>query len=340
MNPLISIVIPVYNGEKFLRDCLDSVLKQTLENIEVIVVNDGSSDSSADIIEHYAKKDNRVIPINQENQGPETARNNGIKNSKGEFIAFLDSDDWVEPETYKEMYEAAVKSRADIVFTDIVWEYEDQEKSRIHSYSVNANRTINRDEIKEKILTDFLYSGSYGGVWKLFRRRFVESNDIKFPKGKYLGEDWLFNLEAFTYCDTVYYLNKPYYHYRQINQTSLMRKHIPNLYDSYINSDTLERYAKKWGIFNEKIEVDLARRKCYIAVNGCIQNEFKPGCKKTVKQKLDVISKIVNHQSVNKAVDISMQNEKRFSRKFYLMLIKKKMVIILFLIGKILSLRS
>ncbi|NPC93237.1 glycosyltransferase family 2 protein [Bacillus sp. WMMC1349] len=105
MKPIVSIIIPVYNGEKYLRNCLNSVVRQTLSSIEVLVVDDGSTDSTHNIIRNFTAADSRIVPIYQSNQGPATARNNAIKQANGEFVAFLDSDDWVDPETYAEMCE-------------------------------------------------------------------------------------------------------------------------------------------------------------------------------------------------------------------------------------------
>ncbi|MGG1419041.1 glycosyltransferase family 2 protein [Bacillus subtilis] len=336
----VSVVIPVYNGEKYLRECLDSVLGQTLKNIEVLIVDDGSTDSTRNILKCYEAVDERVKPIYQANQGPATARNNALKQARGEYVAFIDADDWVDRETYATMYEVARENKADIVFTDMRWEYEDGTKSYTKSYSAKANTPLDRDAIKAEILTDFLYNGSYGSVCKLFRKSLIDTYDLAFPAGKFLGEDWLFNMDAFTYCQTAYYIDKPLYHYRQANDVSLMRKYNPQLFDSYINGNTLETYAKRWGLYDEKVAVDLARRKCYIAVNGCIQNEFKPGCDKGIREKLALIERIVEHPNVGKAVEIALQHEESLARRIYLAMLKRKAVFGLFLAGKILSMRS
>lgn len=339
MNPKVSVIIPVYNAEKYLRECLDSVLGQTLKNIEVLTVDDGSTDSTRNILRYYETTDERVKPIYQANQGPATARNNALKQARGEYVAFIDADDWVDRKYYESMYEAARNHNADIVFTDIRWEYGDAAKNYTKSYSAKANTPLDRDAIKATILTDFLYNGSYGSVCKLFRKSLIDTYDLAFPDGKYLGEDWLFNMDAFTYCQTAYYIDKPLYHYRQANDASLMRKYNPQLFDSYINGNTLETYAKRWGLYDEKVAVDLARRKCYIAVNGCIQNEFKPGCDKGVREKLALIERIVEHPNVGKAVEIALRNEESWARRLYLAMIKRKSVVGLFLAGKILSMR-
>ncbi|MDF4219318.1 glycosyltransferase family 2 protein [Bacillus subtilis] len=339
MTPKMSVIIPVYNGEKYLRECLDSVLGQTLKNIEVLIVDDGSTDSTRNILRYYEAIDERVKPIYQANQGPATARNNALNQARGEYVAFIDADDWIEREAYATMYEAAVANNADIVFTDICWDYEDTTKSYTKSYRAKANTPLDRDAIKAEILTDFLYNGSYGGVWKVIRKSLIDTYGLTFPAGKYLGEDWLFNMDAFTYCQTAYYIDKPLYHYRQINDESLMRKYNPQLFDSYINGNTLETYAKRWGLYDEKVAVDLARRKCYIAVNGCIQNEFKRGCDKGMREKLALIERIVEHPNVGKAVEIALQHEESLARRIYLAMLKRKAVFGLFLAGKILSMR-
>lgn len=334
MEPSISIIIPVYNAEKYVSTCLDSVLAQTLPYLEAIVVDDGSRDSSREIIKQYAAKDDRIVPVFQDNAGPSTARNRALKMAKGEFVAFLDSDDWVEPDAYKEMYNAAIDNNADIVFTSLIWEYDGTGENRIQHYSAPPNRPLTKETIKDVILTDFLYNGAYGQVCKLFRKSLLEENGITFPEGKSLGEDWLFNMEAFTYCNSAFYIDQPYYHYRKSNNTSLMRRYNPELFDSYINHNTLEKYSKRWGLYNEKVAIDLARRKCFIAVNGCIQNEFKPDCKKSMREKLQLISNIVNHPDVQSAAHLSLQHERHLQKKIYLMMLKQKAVLGLFFNGK------
>ncbi len=121
----VSIIIPVYNVEKYLRQCLDSVVLQTLKDIEIICINDGSTDSSFDILKEYEEKDKRIIIINKENEGLSAARNLGILKARGEYIGFVDSDDWLELDFYEKLYNAAKKYQADIACTNIRRVYED-----------------------------------------------------------------------------------------------------------------------------------------------------------------------------------------------------------------------
>ncbi len=117
VDPLVTIIIPVYNAEKYLEKCLNSVLNQTMSEIEVIVVNDGSKDSSEEMALKYSRIDPRLRVITQENSGPSAARNRGLREAKGEYICFYDADDWVLPEAVAELYLAAERTNADIVIS-------------------------------------------------------------------------------------------------------------------------------------------------------------------------------------------------------------------------------
>ena len=119
-TPKVSVIIPIYNQEKYLRECLETVLLQNLQEIEVICVNDGSTDESLSILKEYAKRDDRIVVVSQENKGVSAARNVGIEIAKGEYISFIDSDDWVAPNFIEKLYETAVKNNADISACGII----------------------------------------------------------------------------------------------------------------------------------------------------------------------------------------------------------------------------
>src|SRR4051812_34034895 len=114
MDPKISIIVPVFNVEKYIHDCLESILNQSFIDFELILVNDGSSDRSGVICDEYSKKDNRITVIHKENGGQSTARNRGIDLAKGDYIGFIDSDDWIDHDMYKVLYEKAIEIGADI----------------------------------------------------------------------------------------------------------------------------------------------------------------------------------------------------------------------------------
>lgn len=126
MNDLISIIVPVYNVEKYLNKCIDSIINQTYKNIEIILVDDGSTDNSGKICDEYLLRDSRIKVIHKNNGGLSSARNEGINISSGEYIGFVDSDDWVEPNMYEEMYKKILYSNADIVDCGYWKEYENK----------------------------------------------------------------------------------------------------------------------------------------------------------------------------------------------------------------------
>ena len=147
MNAKVSVIVPVYGTEQYLRKCLDSLVEQTLQDIEIIVVNDGSPDNSQQIIEEYEEKYANVHGFQKENGGLSDARNYGIKQATGEFIAFVDSDDYVEKTMYQEMYEKAMQESLDIVVCDTFMEYPS------HSYVLKADLEYTEDPVKAYIIT-------------------------------------------------------------------------------------------------------------------------------------------------------------------------------------------
>ena len=133
MKPLVSIIVPIYNVEPYLKKCIDSIINQTLTNIEIILVNDGSTDNCGKIIDEYAKKDNRIIALHKENGGQASARNMGLDIASGKYIGFVDSDDLIDKEMYKVLYDEAEKNIADLVICDFK--------------KVNENYKIKKDSV-------------------------------------------------------------------------------------------------------------------------------------------------------------------------------------------------
>lgn len=174
--PKVSVIIPVYNVEKYLRKCLDSVIHQTLTDIEIICVNDGSTDNSPDIINEYTKKDARIKIINQKNSGQSIARNTGIEAAHGEFIGFVDSDDWIDKNYFEKLYNTAIKNNADIACATIVRKRESSQKYRVF-YSEEKICTTLKDKISECGLPKCCY------VWnKLYKSGLVKSFEFKTGK--------------------------------------------------------------------------------------------------------------------------------------------------------------
>ena len=199
----VSIIVPVYNAEKFLPKCLDSLVNQSIDDYELIIINDGSKDSSAEIIESYKKKYPEIInAVTVENGGQGRARNIGIKMAKGKYLGFADSDDWVSPDMFKHMYEKAEAENADLTVCDIEECYDD-----------GSSRTINMSQYERLIKIDT-------AVWdKLIRRDLVEN--VYFPEGKVWYEDLSFVIKIALKSQKQARLPENLYFYR-VGQESTM----------------------------------------------------------------------------------------------------------------------
>ena len=202
MNPLISIIIPVFNTGKYLVRCIDSVLGQSLRQIEVICVDDGSTDCSSAILSSYANKDDRVMVVtNEANQGVSVARNRGLALSRGEYVYFMDSDDWIDPDYLEFMYAQAKTGDLDIA-VNVNYE-DDVENSRVSSFPYNKANTSNT--VSGIILSL---------VWvKLFRRKFLMDNKLSFPEDLSASEDYYFCRLASVISEKINTFNGPMYHH-------------------------------------------------------------------------------------------------------------------------------
>ena len=243
----VSVIVPFYNVEEYIEKCLETLVKQTLEEIEIILVNDGSKDGSSKIAKKYQKMyPNKVVYLEKENGGLSDARNYGIPYAKGEYIAFLDSDDYVEKDMYSQMYEIAKKENSDMVECNFYWEYEDSKKEDIGKTYEQKN------EMLEKIRVV---------AWnKLIKREILEKTQIKFPKGYYY-EDVEFTYKLIPYLNKVSFLKKPCVHYiqRQGSISNFQNERTKEIFD--VLDHVIEYYKenKIYEEYKEELEYIYAR---------------------------------------------------------------------------------
>ena len=214
MDKLISIVIPVYNVEKYIKECIESVINQTYKNLEIILVNDGSTDLSRTICEEYEKKDNRIKIIDKENGGLADARNKGLEYINGELVTFIDSDDYIKEDMIETLLNNLIKENADV---------------SICGYYLAYNKK-NDYKLEENVNSFKYYDVS---AWaKLYKTELFKN--IKFPKGK-ISEDWYIMYKIFDKANSIVYDSSPKYYYRQRN--SGIRKNSKKVnYDCLIAS--------------------------------------------------------------------------------------------------------
>lgn len=250
---LVSIIVPVYNVENYLRMCLDSIEHQTYSNIEVLLINDGSPDSSGEICQEYVARDSRFQYFEKENGGLSDARNYGIERSSGKYLTFIDSDDWVEPTYIDDMYQAALKNDSEIVVSNYTLFDVKENHYLIHVWddyyeeNYEGKELINQLPLLER--RDFSFTTSWG---ILFSRSLFDN--IKFPKGK-LIEDSRTNYKLFAKSSRSTYINKSLYMYRIGREESIINTVTEKLLIDKLEC-VLERLAiytiKGWNIFDEK----------------------------------------------------------------------------------------
>lgn len=243
MKDLISIIVPVFNIEEYLSKCLISLINQTYSRIEIICVNDGSSDNSLGILENFSQKDSRIKIISQKNQGLSAARNTGIANAQGEYVVFVDGDDWVDVNMCEIAYKTAKKTKADIVMWSYIKEYPNVAKEQLilgpdfAYYDTSQVKQLQRRlfGLIENELAHVEQRDTLVTAWgKLYKAETI--NDLEFVDTNLIGtEDALYNIYAFGNAKSAAYIPKCLYHYRKDNINSLTTKYNEYLFDRWQN---------------------------------------------------------------------------------------------------------
>lgn len=205
---LVSIIVPVYNVEEYLDKCVQSLVRQTYSNLEIILIDDGATDSSGSVCDKWASKDERVKVIHTENRGLSAARNTGIDNSVGYFLCFVDSDDWIEPDMVSSLVENIILCNADISSCGLKKDYDEQ---KIVFNKQLGDKVIKQKQMFHEILCN---ENVYGYVCnKLFLREIV--NNLRFDETLFSQEDMDFTMKYLEKCKKCVYTESEYYHYRQ-----------------------------------------------------------------------------------------------------------------------------
>ena len=240
-QPSISVIVPVYNVEKYIRRCIDSILHQTYRNLEIILINDGSTDSSGEICDEYTVIDSRVKVIHQKNSGVSQARNIGLDNCTGEFVSFIDSDDYIDINLFTECYKKIKINNPDLIDWGILFFNLKGQVQRNVIHELPKNILIDRQRIVSEIIPQLVHTmpmdNLYLGSWitnKLFRKDIIVNNKIRFNPDIKLWEDGIFTIEYLKYCNNLICLDNSYYYYRD-TPNSLSTKNDSNLYNYVIN---------------------------------------------------------------------------------------------------------
>ena len=228
--PKVSVIIPVYNTEEYLEKCIDSILNQDFNDLEIIIINDNSPDKSKNIIKRYLDTNMNIIFIDKNtNEGVSKARNDGIEIASGEYILFVDSDDFIEKNSIRKLYEFALNKNSDIVISNAYRCFLD---GRVDNIKPKISNKISSVEGVKELLVQ--KNGLYGQPWnKFFKREFIVNNNIRYPVGITLQQDVVFNIEAFGKSKCIDYINEYTYYYIERDNSSIRNIDEKKVNDSF-----------------------------------------------------------------------------------------------------------
>lgn len=221
----LSIIVPIYNSEKYLENCIDSILNQTMDNYEIILINDGSTDNSEDICRKYVKKFKNIHAIKTKNNGASSARNLGITLAKGEYIGFIDSDDIIESKMYEKMYQFAKDNDLDIVACSYKETDINNKILKINKVGCDEHKIIQGENIKKEYELELAKNSFLGYASmcnKIYRLKYIRDSKLFVNTEIRIAEDLCFNIESIMSCNKVGIINEVLYNYRRINSDSIM----------------------------------------------------------------------------------------------------------------------
>jgi glycosyltransferase involved in cell wall biosynthesis/biotin operon repressor len=299
MRPMVSIVVPIYNAEQYLRRCVDSILNQEYTDFELLLVNDGSTDASGDICEEYGDQDPRVIVIQKENTGVSDSRNRALDRARGKYLQFLDSDDWITPDATRLFVRAAEEYGCDMVISDF--------------YRVVGERLSTKGDIEEEgVLTREEFAAHmmenpadfyYGVLWnKLYRRDIVEEHNLRMDTDINWCEDFMFNLEYIRYAKVFYALHAPIYYYVKrkgslasqginISKTVKMKLNVFEYYNNFYKHVLEEEDYEKNRLQVYRFFIDAAG-------DGTVPPSILPGSKKLGDERVFVNTEILQAEGL------------------------------------------
>lgn len=329
----VSIVVPIYNTKKFLRRCIESILKQSYENIQVILIDDGSTDGSSNICDEYAQKDDRVICIHKQNGGVSSARNLGLENVSGDFVCFIDSDDFVELDYIKILVKEIKEYDVVVAGTKTV----DMHGNLLRVNRPEKNEFIGNNNIKNEYINKTIKHLFFGPVAKLYRVNLIK--DIKFDTDLVVGEDIVFNLNFLRGAESVKIVDYlGYIVEKNVKSTThnIELKYTPLYEHDYcVIKNSIRKAKEKWN-FDKKFLDEEEERAAVMRYYHEITNLFRPGTPYNTKEVLLKIQNIHNDKQFIK--NIKQQNYGILSRpeKFAYISAKIKISFLTYILFKLL----
>ena len=322
----VSIIVPVYNVEKFIGRCLESLINQTERSAEIIVVDDGSPDQSGYIADQYSKIDNRIQVIHKINGGLSSARNAGMEKAIGEYVMFVDSDDWLEPNAVEILFYTAKWYNADLV--RFMWIRENTQDN-IKTYEkplFKNNIKLTRDEIKEKILPIVMTGSKLNSCCKNFiLNKIIKENNLKFDEKQLFMEDLIFTLDLLTYSNSYVYIPKILYHYF-INDAGLTATITEEKVKYIIRGNLMFfDYLEKWGMDNAENNKILTKRVANSLATSIVSLITVNGLK--IKRTYYSIKNILDNNEIQKILSNFDNSDMKIRNKITLFLIRNNKIL-------------
>lgn len=321
---MISIIVPIYKVEKYIKQCVESIINQTYKNIEIILVDDGSPDNCPSICDNYAKRDNRIKVVHKPNGGLISARKAGLKESTGKYVCFVDGDDWIEPDMYQNISDAIDKTDADCIITQFYYSYPDKEEKSDYLLSKDF---YNREQIENEIFPTMLFAnryyrfGIFPNCWtKVFKRYLLERHLPDTDNRIRMGEDIAFTYPCLMECQSIAFIDKALYHYR-INPDSMTKAYDSKLHKIYLLP--YQTLAEK----SKELNVDLSDQLPYYLlylVNFVIRNEAGKDNTKSKKDRNAVLDGILRNSEVAECINLVNMSVLPVHTKLLAMSIKKR----------------
>lgn len=334
----ISVIVPVYNVEDLLPRCIESIMAQTKKNIEIILVDDGATDSSGAICDEYAKKDARIQVVHKPNGGLTSAWKAGAAVANGAYLGFVDSDDWIDADMYERMWESAVKYDSDVVVCGLVFDYEDSSIPKRNEISGFEKEYYDRNEL-EALFPTLINDGSFFGrmlqparVTKLYRKELVARNMSLCKEEVSVGEDMQLTLPALIDAKSMSVVKDFYPYHYWFNQKSMTGKYDPKYLDKIkIMESRMKKISVEKGVYEfiPQITNDFLGLVVIGMKNGVIRNtEGK-------KSAIEIIRRYCTDKMVVEALHTHTMNQLPITIKVFLMLMKMKQYQICYWICKI-----
>lgn len=256
MSVLVSVVVPAYNVEKFLPKCIDSLLGQTHNNLDIIIVDDGSTDKTGEIADQYAEKYDNIRCIHKENGGLSDTRNAGLKHAKGEYVVFFDSDDWVENNVIEENLQCMIQNNVEVVVWGYYTDFSNDNGEVVKSVRVTSKDILCQKNQNPEVFLNENVLGLVGYAWnKMYSMKLLKKNRFVFTKGLSLVEDIVFNVPVLIAAEKVYFNGSAYTHYMQRGRVTLGNKYYNNFLElKLLACDKRRELLTGFGLSKQKSE--------------------------------------------------------------------------------------